>query len=117
MEREFYRFGGELSYVQVKHGDRVLGVDKRLMLIIPTPRGHVESSVVGQEEVVAKLLNVNVHIVLDRVRALTRRDKVGRTGVFLKCELAPDESFESSLNELATKNPAIRRRLRASTYA
>lgn len=116
-EREFYRFGGELSYAQVKHEDRVLGIDKRLMLIVPTPHGHVEGSVIGQEEVVAKLLNVSVNIVLDRVRALTRRDKVGRTGVFLKRELAPEESFESSLNELATTNPAIRRRLRTSAHA
>ncbi|MBS7643586.1 nucleotidyltransferase domain-containing protein [Candidatus Bathyarchaeota archaeon] len=115
IEREFYRFGGELSYSQVKHGDRVPGVDKRLMLIIPTPHGHVEDSVIGQEEAVAKLLNVSVNVVLDRVRALTKRDKVGRTGVFLKYELAPDESFESSLNELATKNPAIRRRLLTGT--
>jgi predicted nucleotidyltransferase len=115
IEREFYSFSGELSYLQVRRGDRVPGVDKRLMLIIPTSHGHVESSIIGQEEAVAKLLNVSVNVVLDRVRALTKRDKVGRTGVFLKYELAPDESFESSLNELATKNPAIRRRLRTNT--
>ena len=48
-----------------------------------------------------------------RPRGSSRRDEVGRTGVFVKRELAPDESFEAVLADLAARNPAVRRRLRA----
>jgi len=50
--------------------------------------------------------------VLDRVHALLRRDKVGRTGVYIERELTPEETFEMVLKQLADKNPAVRRRLR-----
>ncbi len=112
VERDFYRFGGEASLRALRNNKRVLGVDKRLMLIEPTIRGHIESSVVGREDVVAGQLNVSVETVLDRVHALLRRDKVGRTGVFIKRELTLDETFEMVLEQLADKNPAVRRRLR-----
>ena len=114
IEREFYRFGGEISLEELKRNVRVLGVDKRLMLIEPTSDGHVESSVIGREEEVARLLGVSTDIVWDRVNALTRRDNVGRTGVFLERELSPKESFELVLKRIADKNPAVRRRIRAS---
>ena len=52
---------------------------------------------------------------LDRVRALTRRDEVGRTGVFLKRELGPDECFEEVLRRLADRNPAVRKRVMEGT--
>ncbi len=110
VEKEFYRFGGEASLSDLKDEKHVLGVDKRLMLIEPTVDGHVESAVVGQEEAVANLLGVSLNTVLDRVRALIRRDKVGRTGVFIEKELAPDETFEQALKKLADQNPAVRRR-------
>jgi len=60
---------------------------------------------------VAGLLGISTEAVLDRVRALLRRDEVGRTGVFLKRELGPDESFEAVLADIAAENPAVRRRL------
>ena len=113
-ERDFYRFGGETTLQALRDSERIVGVDKRLMLIEPTERGHVESSIVGRENAVAKLLSVSVETVLDRVRALLRRDKVGRTGVFVKRELAPDETFEMALQRLVDENPAVRRRLRLS---
>jgi predicted nucleotidyltransferase len=112
VEREFYRFGGEAQLTQI-HGDvRVTGVNKRLMLIEPTETGHIESSVVGREEWAAKFLGISVETVLDRVRALGRRDLVGRTGVFVKRELAGEETFEWALKKLAEANPAVRRRIK-----
>jgi len=110
VEKDFYRFGGEASLSTLKEEKRIPGVDKRLMLIEPTADGHVESAVVGREEMVAKLLRVSLNTVLDRVRALLRRDEVGRTGVFIEKELAPDETFEQALKKLADTNPAVRRR-------
>lgn len=112
VERDFYKYGGELSLQTLKDDLRVAGVDKRLMLIEPTPKGHVESSVVGREEEVAGFLGVSVETVFDRVRALRRRDEVGRTGVFTERELAAGETFEMVLQRLADVNPAVRRRLK-----
>jgi hypothetical protein len=114
LERDFYRFGGEAVPQILRDNKRVAGVDKRLMLIEPTERGHIESSIVGKEDTVARLLGVSVETVLDRVHALLRRDEVGRTGVFVKRELAPDETFEMALQRLVYENPAVRRRLRLS---
>lgn len=112
VEREFYRFGGEINLNQLKANVRVAGVDKRLMLIEPTEKGHVESSVVGREEFTAKILGIAAETVLDRVHALVKRDTVGRTGVFVKRELASDETFELALKKLSDLNPAVRRRMK-----
>lgn len=111
IEREFYKFGGEADFESLTKGLRVLGVDKRLMLIEPVEKGHRESTIIGREEHTAKMLGVSVETVSDRVRALLRRDEVGRTGVFIKEELSADETFEMVLKKLAEKNPAVRRRL------
>jgi predicted nucleotidyltransferase len=80
------------------------------MLIEPNTAGHEESSVIGREAFVAKTLGISIETVLDRVRALTRRDLVGRTGVFIKKELNTDETFELALKRLSDFNPAVRRR-------
>jgi len=112
VEKDFYRFGGEASLSALKEEIRVPGVDKRLMLIEPTTEGHVENAVVGREEDVANLLGVSFNTVLDRVRALLRRDEVGRTGVFIEKELASDETFEQAMKKLADQNPAVRRRIK-----
>ncbi len=110
VEREFYRYGGEINLQQVKAGVRVAGVDKRLMLIEPTKTGHIESSIICREQSAAKQLDISMETVLDRVHALTRRDCVGRTGVLVKKELQPDETFELVMKKLVEANPAIRRR-------
>ena len=112
VEREFYKFGGEVNLNQLKTGARVAGADKRLMLIEPTAKGHAESSIIGREDAAAKSLGVSAETVLDRVHALLKRDEVGRTGVFVKRELAPDETFEMALKKLADENPAVRRRMK-----
>jgi predicted nucleotidyltransferase len=112
VEKEFFRFGGEASLNELRNEKRITGVDKRLMLIEPTREGHVETAVIGQEELVANILGVSHSTVLDRVRALCRRDKIGRTGVFIKKELEPDETFEQAMKKLADNNPAVRRRIK-----
>lgn len=111
-ERGFYRFGGEIDLEGLKSQIRVLGVDKRLMLIVPTGKGHVESSIVGREEEVAKLLKISPETVFDRVHALLRRDNVGRTGVFIEKVLGFEETFEMAVKKLAETKPEVRRRLK-----
>lgn len=112
VERDFYKFGGELTLQDLRFEKRVPGVDKRLMLVEPTRRGHVESSIIGHEEVVASILGIGVDVIRDRVRALMRRDAVGRTGVFVSRELTTTEGFEAVFRRMANSNPAMRRRLR-----
>ncbi len=111
-EAEFYRFAGSLGIRGLKTGERVPGVDKRLMLIEPTETGHRESTVQGQEGRVAGLLGVDTRIVQERVRTLERRGKVGRTGVYIKRVLADDEDFGAVFEDLAASKPALRRRMR-----
>jgi len=112
LEFEFYHFGGAANIEQARQATRVAGVDKRLMLIEPTPRGHLESQVVGREAEVAKHVGVSLDIVRERVQVLTRRVDVGHTGVFLQRELAPDENIEAVFKQLVERNPAVKLRLR-----
>jgi predicted nucleotidyltransferase len=112
VEKEFYRFGGEISLNQLKEKMRIPGVDKRLMLIEPTVDGHYESSIIGREEFAATILKVSSQTVLDRVHTIIRREAVGRTGVFVKRELLPEETFELALKKISEANPAVRRRMK-----
>ena len=64
VEKDFYRFSGEATLSMLKRGERVAGVDKRLMLIEPTVEGHVESALVGREEETANLLGVSLNTCL-----------------------------------------------------
>jgi hypothetical protein len=107
LELEFYRFGGAIDFDGAEKGTRVPGVDKRLMLIAPTPQGHVESQVVGREAEAAKLVGVSLDIVRERVQVLYRRAEVGHTGIFIQRPLAPDESFEMVLRSLMRENPEM----------
>lgn len=111
-EYEFYRFGGLLDLEGLKRDLRVPGVDKRLVLIEPTPRGHLESPVIDYESVVASKLGISIETVVERVRVLSKRDEFGRTGVFIKYELAPHESFEEAIENIVKRNPLLRESLR-----
>lgn len=109
LEYEFYKFGGMIDLKGLRSGQRTPGVTKRLTLIEPTEKGHVESQVVGRESEVAKIIGVSPDIVKERVRVLTRRDKIGRTGVFLVVPLSEGEQFEEVLKKVIESNPAVRR--------
>lgn len=113
LENDFYYFGGALSLEGLKQDRRVPGVDKRLMLIEPTKYGHLESPVVGRQSVVAKVLGVSLDIVNQRVRILLKRDKIGRTGVYLKKVLEKNDNFEQVLKKIADKDSVVRNRMRA----
>jgi len=112
LEVEFYYFGGAVDLRQVEREIRAAGVDKRLMLIEPTPRGHVESQVIGREAEVAKRIGVGQEIVRERVQVLTRRADIGHTGVFVKRKLAEDEGFETVLQRLLKEKSEMNVRLR-----
>lgn len=109
LEIEFYRFGGMADINALRSSVRVPGCTKRLTLIEPTEDGHLESNILGREEEVAEKLGIDPKIVRERVRVLMRRDRIGRTGVFLKVDIGEDESFEGVFKRLLESNPAVRR--------
>lgn len=109
-EREFYTFGGELDLNGIMKNKRVPGVNKSLVLIMPIPEGHVEESIIGKEDYVAKILGISSETVRERVRILTRRREKGRTGTFIKQELVG--TVEETIDLLAKRNKVFRERLR-----
>ena len=111
MPFEFYHFGGCLTHQQLVDNIRVPGVDKRLVLILPTEKGHRASLLSDSQIEAAKVLKVSNNMISQRMRVLERRDKVGRTGVFLLHELDPTDNVEEELRTLARKNRMLRRRL------
>ncbi|WP_297067584.1 nucleotidyltransferase domain-containing protein, partial [Thermococcus sp.] len=100
-ELEFYRWGGTIDIWGVKTRQRVPGVNKKLILIVPTERGHIEREVAGRESEVAKTLGVSIDIVTERVHVLTRRDIIGRTGIYIDEEVPDWMSFEEALKVIA----------------
>jgi predicted nucleotidyltransferase len=108
-EREFYRFGGEAGVNELVGGRRVPGVDKRLMMIVPMEYGHYEFSVIQNSEEAARLIGINAEIVNERIRVLTRRDEIGRTGIYYKEELGEGDSFEGKFRERISKDPSLKR--------
>ena len=111
-ELDFYRWGGAVDLWGVKTKERVPGVNKKLILIIPTERGHIEREVVGRESEVAKILGVSVEVVTERVHVLTRRDAIGRTGIYLNEEVPDWMTFEEALKIIADRDPNVRRKVR-----
>jgi len=109
-EIEFYYFGGAIELHDLVKGKRMPGVDKRLILIRPLEDGHMEEEITGREAEVSKILNVSIDIVRERIQVLSRRDKIGRTGVYLNRTLMKDESFEQVLKEICDKDSNVRRR-------
>lgn len=115
IEQDFYRFSGCLDTQRITgrtgDRDRVPGISKRLLLIEPTEDGHIERSLLDDLHGSTKKLGISADIIQERVRVLTRRDKVGRTGVFLKVDVREDESFEQRLQKIADRNNIVRRML------
>ncbi len=108
IEKEFYRFSGCLTYEDLVKDVRVPGVNKRLVLIEPTPRGHIEIPVIGNEGFVARRLGVSIEVVRDRVEALTRRREEGHTGLFIEIEIPPGRTIEEVVEELCRENKLFR---------
>ena len=109
--REFYDFGGKINLNQIKNSIRVPGIDKRLVLIQPVSDGHEEYSVIGNEHLAAKQLNVSIEVINQRKKVLLKREKFGKTGVFLKRPIEMNETIEDVLKKLANKKSIVRKKL------
>jgi len=108
---DFYKFGGKITLDNLNSGIRVPGIDKRLVLIKPNLNGHEEISIIGNESLAAKEVGVGIDIVNERKRVLLKREKFGKTGVFLKRILHLNESTEEVLKTLANNKSIIRKKL------
>ena len=108
---EFYDFGGKINLNQVINSIRVPGINKRLVLIQPTSDGHEEYSIIGNENLAAKQLSVSINLINERRRVLLRREKFGKTGVFLKRSIGVGETTELVLKKLSNKNTIVRKKL------
>lgn len=106
---QFYQFGGCLDLDKLSKNERVPGTDKNLILKIPTKYGHNELELKKNELYASKLLNIDLEFILQRIRVLTRRDKVGRTGVFLHENLNLEDNFEKVLKDISDRNSFVRR--------
>ena len=108
---DFYKFGGKVNLDNLNSDIRVPGIDKRLVLIKPNPNGHEEISIIGSESLAAKEVGVSLNVVNERKRVLLKREKFGKTGVFLKRELHFNEATEEVLKTLAKRKSIIRKKL------
>jgi len=108
---EFYDFGGKASLNQLEAHLRVPGVDKRLVMIKPNYEGHEEYSIIGNEHIAAKELKISLNTINERVNVLLKREKYGRTGVFLKRVIDIQESTEEVLKKLSNENSIVRKKL------
>ncbi len=110
-EREFYKWGGELVLADLRRGTRVPGVNKDLLLIIPTEEGHREIPVKGNEYLAARMTGVSLETVQERVNILSARREKGSTGLFLKEVLPGDADISSVIDEIKRRNPFFRKRV------
>ncbi len=108
---EFYDFGGKINFSQLKSETRVAGIDKRLVLVKPNPQGHEEISVINNEAITAKEIGINIKVINERKKVLLRREKHGKTGVFLKRQLEMNDSTEEVLKKLANRKSIVRKKL------
>ena len=112
-EFQFYKFGGQIDLKALKEDKRVPGINKKLVFILPNENGHDEFGVnQDNASIYAKQLDISIDTILERIRVLNRRDKVGRTGIYYHKILTPDESFGKVLKQLQDKNAASKRRIK-----
>ncbi len=113
LEEQFYVYGGTATRADLQQGLRKKGCTKKLTPVEPNAAGHREWSIIGREAAVAQILGIKQDIVRERVRVLSRRDSIGRTGIFLTRPVPPNMTFERVLRQEAASNPALRRTLKA----
>ncbi len=108
---QFYDFGGKIDLEQMKNDIRVVGIDKRLIMIKPTSEGHEELSIINNETMVAREMGIKIEYLNERKKILLRRERHGRTGVFFKKILDINDTTEEAIKKLASSHSIIRKKL------
>ncbi|MFW9929375.1 MAG: hypothetical protein ACFFD1_08290 [Candidatus Thorarchaeota archaeon] len=119
-EIEFLSFGGKLNLPNFQNGEFSIGINKRLMLVEPLDRKGYSFKYTSIKSmpihVVARRVNCGVEVILERIRVLTKRDRKGRTGVYLHHPLNKDEQPEEILRELIATNIGLKKTLARRHY-
>lgn len=82
-----------------------------MVLIKPNATGHTEYPIIGREHLAAKEVNISLKTINERKKVLLKREKMGKTGVFLKKEIGVNQTTEEVLKSLADSNAIIRKKL------
>jgi len=56
-------------------------------------------------------LGVSIDLINERIKVLLKREKFGKTGVFLKRSIEMNETTEDVLKKLANKKSIVRKKL------
>jgi len=116
-EVEFYKFSGSAYLQDIQANKFVPGVTKQLLLIEPAINGYWYSSILNDKKRAIKCLKISQRMIDERIRVLTRRNKIGRTGKLLDHILSPNDNFEQTLHQLSSQNIIIRRKLQKSNIS
>ncbi len=111
-EDEFYLFSGLLYLEDLLLNKRTAGVTKQLLLVEPENDGYWISSLKAYKKKAIQLLSISQRMIDERIRVLSRRDKIGRTGLLVDYSLNPEENFEHALKNLADNKIIVRRILK-----
>jgi len=103
-EEEFLLFAGRVSLKDIEKEKRVPGVNKNLLMIEPVKNGHIEWSIIGREHEAARLLNISLETVQERVLMRTKRMTMGKAGLFIQEDVPPGMSPEEMALRIARKN-------------
>lgn len=109
IEIDYYRFSGFVTKNDIIIRRRVKGVNKKLMLVLPTEKGHIEIPVIGNEGYVSRMLGISIDTVKDRVEALRKRVEEGHTGLFIDISIPIFEEVEHYIKKLCRENISFRR--------
>ena len=119
-ENDFISFAGKLSLTKFQNGEYANCVNKKLLLVEPMDNKGYNYHYTSIRDLpyndIAKKINVGVDIILERIRVLSRRDDIGRTGLYIDYELNPSEEPEKVLKELASQRQELRRLLQKEKF-
>ncbi len=66
LDYDFLKFTGSLSLDEIIIDKRVPGINKTLLFIQPTNKGHIEYSIIGSEYTIAKTLRISPQIIFQK---------------------------------------------------
>lgn len=119
-ESEFINFGGSLSLPKFQNGEYSPGINKQLMLVEVQDKKGYSFKYISIKNIpihlVARKVNTGVETILERIRVLSKRDEIGRTGLYVNHMLQEGEQPEEVLRKLANEKPSLRKILNRRKY-
>ena len=112
-EMDFVSFGGKLSLSRFQNGDYAVGINKALQLVEPVDQKGFSFKYTSLKSIpvhiAARKANCGVDVITERIRVLSKREEVGRKGLYVNEIIHESEQPEEALRRIAAINPGIRR--------